>query len=71
MRATGGAGLEVMWGDLPLEAYLSENLDAKPDDSGCSNTRDVALTSEDGSPARVPQRILFCPGQSFAFLDVA
>ena len=69
VRATGGAGLEVLWGDLPLETYLSKNLGAKPDASGCMNTRDVSLVSEDGKPARVPQRILYCPGQAFAFFD--
>ena len=69
VRATGGAGLEVLWGDLPLQTYLSENLGAKPDDSGCMNTRDVSLTSEDGTPAKVPQRLLYCPGRSFAFFE--
>lgn len=69
VRANGGLGLELFWGDLPLETYLTANLGAKPDDSGCYNTRDVSLVSENGSKAVVPQRILYCPGQSFAFFD--
>jgi hypothetical protein len=70
VRATGGAELEVRWGDLPLERYLSENLRARADASGCYNTRDVALASEDGSPAAVPQRILYCPERAFAFFEL-
>lgn len=69
VRATGGLGLEVLWGDLPLESYLRENLKAEPDDAGCYNTRDVALVSENGKKPAVPQRILYCPGQAFAFFD--
>lgn len=69
VRATGGLGLEVLWGDLPLESYLKENLKAEPDDAGCYNTRDVALVSENGTKPTVPQRILYCPGQAFAFFD--
>ena len=70
VHTTGGIPLEVLWGDLPLGTYLSENLGAKPDDSGCTNTRDVTLTSEDGTKAVVPQRILYCPGQAFAFFEM-
>ena len=45
------------------------DLQARPDSAGCYNTRDVALTREDGTKAVVPQQILLCPSQSFAFFD--
>lgn len=70
VRATGGTSLEVIWGDLPLGQYLSENLKATPDSAGCMNTRDVALESEDGTKAVVPQRILYCPEQAMAFFEL-
>jgi hypothetical protein len=69
VRAVGGAKLEILWGDQPLETYMVETLKATPDSAGCLNTRDVELTSEDGSKAVVPQQILLCPEQSFAFFD--
>ncbi len=69
VRATGGLGLEILWGDLPLETYLSKNLEAKPDDAGCTHTRNASLVGENGNKAVVPQRILYCPGQAFAFFD--
>jgi hypothetical protein len=62
VRATGGAALQVRWGDLPLEQYLGQNLRASPDASGCYNSRDVALESEDGT--RRPCRRRSCTARS-------
>ncbi len=69
VRTTEGLALDVEWGDVPLQTYLSDRLHARADADGCLNSRDVALVSEDGSPAVVPQRILYCPGASFAFFE--
>lgn len=70
VQATGGAALQVRWGDLPLESYLRQNLRASADASGCYNTRDVALESEDGTAAAVPQKILYCPERALAFFEL-
>jgi hypothetical protein len=69
VRTTAGTTLDVEWGDVPIEAYFEDFLAAAPAADGCYSSLDSGLTDEDGTPAEVPHRMLFCPDDSVALLD--
>ncbi len=69
VRTTGGLGLAVAAGDLPLERFLTENLDVPVGEGGCYGTHESRLRNDDGTPVVVPTRILWCPERAMALLE--
>lgn len=63
-------GLDVVWGDVPLEEYFEDYLAVAPDSDGCYSTLDSGLMHEDGTPVEeIPNRMFFCPQDSVAMFD--
>ncbi len=69
VKTTGGLGLAVTAGDLPLERFLGENLDVPAGAGGCYGTHESRLLHDDGTPVTVPTRILWCPERAMALLE--
>ncbi len=69
VRTTGGLGLAVAVGDLEIEQFMGETLAVERNGEGCYSSLDSRLTNDDGSYAKVPTRILWCPEQAVALLE--
>ena len=67
--ATQGSTLEVEWGDVPLQEFLEEQLEVKPDADGCLSTLESSVSGDDDTKAPVPHRILYCPDASMALFE--
>jgi hypothetical protein len=69
VRTTDGLDLDVVWGDVPLVAFLGEELKIEPDVDGCYSSLNTQLVNHDGTPAKGPNRLFYCPDQSVALFD--
>jgi hypothetical protein len=69
VRTEGGPSLDVLWADMPLAAYLEDELYVGADTDGCYSSLETELTNEDGSSVAVPHRMLYCPDDSVALFD--
>ncbi|MBW2422501.1 MAG: hypothetical protein JRH19_28520 [Deltaproteobacteria bacterium] len=69
VRTSGGAALDVEWGDVPLQDYLVEHLQVERGADGCYSTLDARIAGDDGEQASLPHRILYCPDASLALFD--
>jgi hypothetical protein len=69
IRTEGGLALDVEWGDMPLVAYLEDELDVRSDTDGCYSSIRTGLRDPDGGSVVVPHRLLYCPEDSVALFD--
>jgi len=69
VRTEGGPSLDVLWADMPLVAFLEDELYVGADTDGCYSSLRTELANENGSSVAVPHRLLYCPDDSVALFD--
>ncbi|UCE87639.1 MAG: hypothetical protein JSU66_08005, partial [Deltaproteobacteria bacterium] len=70
VRTEGGYALDVEWGDMPVEEFFTQFLQVPRNGDGCYSSLDSELTSFDGEPVVVPNRLFYCPDRDIALFDV-
>ena len=67
VRTARGFQLDVEWGDVPLAAFMEQELLAPLNGDGCYSSLDHGLSN--GTPVVVPHRLVYCPKTSLVLFD--